>query len=288
VKKGNIKLDSPFNLDYVFSSGQIFRWNKFGEFWYGIAYGSLIVLKNERNFIEYKIQGNLSEEDLKSFLGLDQDYYKILSIINKDPLVSKITHEYKGLRILKQNKRECFLSYLSASFNNIKRINKMLENLSYISKRKLRIGDLTVYDYPNFPEIRKIGEEYLRELGFGFRAKYIYEVANRFESDEELEELNNMSNEELEKFLLKLYGIGLKTSNCIMLYSYCRYESFPIDIWIERAIKMFYGDILQDLIKNVYKNYNMIKYIFNKLFNNYAGYAQIFLYVYIRDKFKKL
>jgi N-glycosylase/DNA lyase len=288
MKKGELKAEN-LNLDYSFSSGQIFRWHRIGDYWIGICYGSLVALRKRNEKILYKIEGNIEESELKEFLGFEQNEEEIKSALFNDDLLKKLYFKYYGLRLLKQNKRECILSFLSASFNNIKRANRMLEELSKFSKRKLKLGDIIMYDYPNFTDIIKLKEKDLRKIGYGFRARYILDFINKFKNDEELEELNKLSTKEIHDKLMEIKGIGLKTANCITLYSYSRFESFPIDTWMIKAIIYFYSDeISYYLLKDINKNYNLIKDIFNKKFKNYAGYAQLFIYKYIRDYFKQL
>ncbi len=286
MKRGVIKLDSNLNLDLTFSSGQIFRWKKLNSLWYGISYGSLIILKQRGSEIEYRIQGKMNEEDLFLFLGLDQDYDKILNILSKDLLLHKLTHRYLGLRVLKQNKRECALSFLCAIFNNIKRINMTLDHFAQISKRKLEIGNLALYDYPNPNELRKIDEKTLRNLGLGFRARYFIEFSKTFEDDNDLEQLNKLSTIELESCLMNIKGIGIKTASCIALYSYGRFDSFPIDTWMKKIIARCYKNI-GTLLRNLTRNYMTIRDIFNEIFQNHAGYAQLFLYVYSRNYLRR-
>ncbi len=289
MEKGEIKLKSFIDLDHTFSSGQIFRWRKLGDYWVGVCYSSLLALKKVGDRIVYKIEGNLKTETLYEFLGLNQDYEVIIEKICKNRLIKEICEKYYGLRIFHQSKRECLISYICAIYNNIERTNKILEALSKLSKRKLRIGNITYYDYPTLEEIQKIGEEKLRELGLGFRASFL---ANLNISDSWLDELNELGTEDLENQLMKIKGVGIKTASCISLYGYLRFESFPIDTWIYKFITNFFKDDLEKLlgsisINDIKKNFKIVKNFYNKLFDNYAGYAQIFFYKYARDHLRK-
>ncbi|MDT7891726.1 MAG: DNA glycosylase [Thermoproteota archaeon] len=288
--KGFIKIEKDeFNLDHTFSSGQIFRWKKYSSYWIGVCYGSIVALKYEGNLLNYKIEGNIDETKLKEFLGLDHNYEEIKNAICEDPLVNDLYHKYKGLRVLKQNKRECLVSYLSVSFNNIKRANQMLEKLSKFSKRKLKLGDFLIYDYPNFAELKKINEKQLRKIGYGFRSSYIISFSKKFENDEELEELSKMPTIDLEKSLMKIKGVGIKTASCVSLYSYSRFESIPIDTWITKILVLFYKDYFNYIsLEKLKKNYYKIRDVLNEIFKNYGGYAQLFLYKFARDSFKYL
>lgn len=263
--KGIIKSDFVINLDHTFSSGQIFRWYKLGQGWIGVSYSSLIYLNQlDDKTIEYRISGKIKEEDLVEFLGLNNNYFEIF----KDSTLEKIYKNYAGLKLLKQNKWECAISYICSSYNNIKRINKIIENLAILSKRKLRLGSIVMYDFPTSSQLKKFSEKDFLKLGLGFRSFYLVDLCSKID-EVILEEFEKEKTEKIKRFLMSIKGIGNKISDCILLYSFKRLECFPIDIWVARALlKLFYHDlknILKEVnIKNIFKKYNEISLYFNK------------------------
>jgi N-glycosylase/DNA lyase len=40
--------------------------------------------------------------------------------------------------------------------------------------------------------------------------------------------------------LCRLPGIGPKVANCVLLFAFEKLEAFPIDVWIERALRETY------------------------------------------------
>jgi N-glycosylase/DNA lyase len=284
MRRGKIKSDYIVNLDHTFSSGQIFRWYSLNKGWIGVAYSSIIYLRQiSDKIIEYKISEKLEKEGLEEFLGLDDDYSEIF----ENDTLEKIYKRYVGLKLLKQNKWECAISYICSSYNNIKRINKIIENLSVLSRRKLKLGDIIMYDFPSSEQLKKYNEKDFLKLGLGFRSSYLVDFCNKI-NEEILEEFEKEKTETIKKFLMNIKGVGNKISDCILLYSFKRLECFPIDIWVARALLKLFNKELKEFLKeiniqSIFKKYNEISLYFNKRYNNKSGYVQLLLYKYIRD-----
>ena len=68
------------------------------------------------------------------------------------------------------------------------------------------------------------------------------------------------------EYLCKIKGVGPKVASCILLFSCERYDAFPVDVWIKRAMERYFpnGDFTPDS------------------FGNYAGIAQQYLFYYER------
>jgi N-glycosylase/DNA lyase len=284
MRRGKIKSDYIVNLDHTFGSGQIFRWYNLNKGWIGVAYSSIIYLRQiSDKIIEYKISGKLEKQGLEEFLGIDDDYSEIF----KNDVLEKIYKSYVGLKLLKQNKWECAISYVCSSYNNIKRINKIIQNLATLSRRKLKLGDIIMYDFPSSEQLKKYNEKDFLKLGLGFRSSYLVDFCNKI-NEEILEEFEKEKTETIKKFLMNIKGVGNKISDCILLYSFKRLECFPIDIWVARALLKLFNKELKEFLKeiniqSIFKKYNEISLYFNKRYNNKSGYVQLLLYKYIRD-----
>ncbi len=89
---------------------------------------------------------------------------------------------------------------------------------------------------------------------------------------------------------MDVLGIGQKVADCILLFSLEKLDSFPVDIWIARAISNYYanlfdGQLFEDKISP--KTYRLLSTKMRKYFGPYAGYAQQYLYCYARNKTEK-
>lgn len=79
-----------------------------------------------------------------------------------------------GLRLMRQPPLECLVSFLCSQNNNIPRIMLMISRLCAQYGTKLGTVDGEVYHaFPTLEQLRAADEGKLRELGFGYRAKYL-------------------------------------------------------------------------------------------------------------------
>ncbi|KAJ9477429.1 N-glycosylase/DNA lyase [Pseudozyma hubeiensis] len=117
----------------------------------------------------------------------------------KDPVFARFATRFSGLRMLRQDPWECLCAFVCSSNNNIARIGQMVQNLcthfspvllehSYPAPPpavKAEEGDveqgevrIAFHPFPPPEALAKPGvEEKLRELGFGYRAKYLARTA---------------------------------------------------------------------------------------------------------------
>ena len=72
-----IKLDRqkvPFSLEHTLDCGQLFRWQKIGDWWYGVSADDVIKLKqNEEGLIFEAFPDTPNRRFIESYLRLDDD-----------------------------------------------------------------------------------------------------------------------------------------------------------------------------------------------------------------------
>jgi len=280
----------PFNLDFTLSCGQAFRWDKRGEWWYGVVREKVFKIRQSGNKLEFE---NADISFAKDYFGLRDDLPEIFSHITKDKHIKATVKKFKGLRILRQDPWECLISYICATYKNIPAIRQMLFNLSK------KFGDKTVFDgldFYTFPTPAKLAEVNMKELaecGLGYRARYISETAKMVhENGFRLEDLRKTSYEKARKELLNFPGVGLKAADCVLLFSSGKLEAFPVDVWIKRIITKYYAShfpaefIMKISVKNSLTNseYERLNLFGRRYFGNYAGYAQEYLYHFERTQ----
>jgi N-glycosylase/DNA lyase len=77
--------------------------------------------------------------------------------------------------------------------------------------------------------------------------------------------------------LMTLSGVGEKVADCVLLFSYQRYEAVPIDVWIKNIItKRYFPQISDEKQKKM--SYEDISVFCRHYFGQYSGYAQQFIY----------
>ncbi|MBS7647967.1 MAG: DNA glycosylase [Candidatus Bathyarchaeia archaeon] len=286
--KINLAPDQPFDLDLTLRCGQAFRWEKNGEWWYGIVTDKPFKVRQNGNMLEFE---NISSDFVEKYFGLRDDLPLILTQIAKDRHVEEVVKALKGLRILRQDPWECLISYICATYKSIPAIKQMLFNLSK------KFGEKRVFEnrvFYSFPTPQRLAKTSLRELaccGLGYRGKYVAETAKRIADGElHIEMLRAESFENARKALLTLPGVGPKVADCVLLFSLEKLEAFPVDVWIKRVIIKYYtnhfkNDFLRRIsFKKSLTNaeYEKISFFGRKYFGSYAGYAQEYLFHFER------
>ena len=162
--------------------------------------------------------------------------------------------KFTGIRILRQDAWEALVGFICSSNNNIARISQMVEKLCrHYGPLIGHIEGEAFYDFPQ-PEALmdpKV-ETHLRELGFGYRARYLYETA-AIVADRGVHWLDSLRNPEspvlgklqgdagkmveggregyraAHEALLELQGVGPKVADCVCLMGLGWGEAVPVD-----------------------------------------------------------
>ncbi len=264
-----IKLDDDeISLKKISNSGQCFRFKDLGDNKYLVISGEkfLVLSQDEDNLSEFFL--NISEKDFKekwrNYFDLGTNYKTIRKKIDKnDKFLYNAGEAGKGVRILKQEKFETLISFIISQRKSIPAIKTSIEKLCRISGKPIGKfkGDI-IYSFPTPIDIRNTDAEKLSDCGFGYRLPYILKATEEcVENPDLLDKIDELDDDELLKRLKEFYGVGVKVASCTMLFSYHRLNAFPIDVWIDRALKSFYPN---GFSFDEYKNYNgvMQQYIF--------------------------
>ena len=87
--------------------------------------------------------------------------------------------------------------------------------------------------------------------------------------DIDVEAFAEMDYEECVSELQRIKGIGPKVADCVALFAFEHMEAFPIDARISRVMEEKYG---------VTGSYKTVSEFGRRMFGQYSGYAQEFLY----------
>ncbi len=259
-----------FSLDKTLESGQTFSWNKVDNYWYNLTKDP-IVIRQDNNYIEI-ING--SESDIKKKLGLNDDINSIKTEIDKVDVLDKAIRFSPGLRVVEDGLWVSTLSFILSIQSNIKLIKRRINLLSEYYGTELEVNGIKMHKFPSYVDIYQGGIEKLKTFKLGFRTEFVFDAAKYFYTHELNEE---MEIEEIKANLLKIKGIGYKVLDCILAYGLHDLRSFPIDVWIKRAITKYYNNIVDPKDNYIKSSMKMRDY-----FGRYASYAQLFLYNYIR------
>ena len=285
VIRENIK---DFHLDHIFDCGQAFRWEKQEDGSYtGIAGGRIANIR----FEPYEAGGhcgklilnNVTEEDFDAFwyeyLDLGRDYGQIKCLLGKDPVMKTARGYGEGIRLLQQEPWETLLSFIISQNNHIPRIKKCIETLSTnFGELRGEFAGRKYYSLPAPEVLAGLTEEDLSVCRLGYRAKYLIETAKKV-CDEGVEVLNgaagpDYTSQEAYEYITGFHGVGPKVANCIMLFALGKYDSFPLDVWMKRVMADEYGlTSPKEMAAFAAEN-----------FGEYGGFAQQYLFYYVREK----
>lgn len=267
---------ADFSLQATLSSGQTFRWAERCGSWYGFLGSSVLKLRQEGDVLFCESSDSaLTPEHIRRYFALDLNLPEILSSIDVDMQIHHAILRHRGLRVLRQDGWETLASFICASFNNIKRIEGMIERLCQAHGDPVSLNGFRGFSFPTPEAIAGLPERRLRSLGLGYRAPYLRATA-RLVADGRLpiEQLRRVGYEATKTALLGCEGVGDKVADCVALFGFEKYEAFPIDVWMERAMRYYFRH--RKMTRAGLHDYA------RRHFGPYAGYAQQYLYHYVR------
>jgi N-glycosylase/DNA lyase len=272
---------SDYDLDATMTSGQVFAWEHSGESWIGVVSGRWVKLTQTGAVITAQTAEPQTEWSwLADYLQAGVDLSEVLARFPTDPDMRAAIESCRGLRLLRQNPWECLASFILSSTKQIVQIRQIVAALGerFGSPVTVPAGQRPAFAFPTATRLASASEAELRECKMGFRAPYLLATARRVATGEcDLAGLRQMSVTAARAGLLKLPGVGEKIADCVLLFAYGFPTAFPIDVWVAKALRKYYfrGRRVRPV--------RLRNYV-TKRFGPNAGYAQQYLFHYIRTK----
>jgi len=152
---------------------------------------------------------------------------------------------------------------------------KCQDNLSLPEKARGAI-----FSFPTPERLAAATEVELRACKMGFRAPHLLAAARQIaEGRFDLEKTRHLPLAEARAELTKFRGVGGKIADCVLLFAYGFDSAFPVDVWVERALRRLYFHRRRVTAKRL-RRFAVTH------FGPYAGYAQQYLFHYMRTKMK--
>ena len=276
-----IPFTGPLDLITTLESGQAFRWRREGEWLTGVVFDNIIKTRQTPEGVEFACAPD-DEAAIgplfRDYLRLDDDLEAICDRIRVDDRIAEAMLRYPGLRVLRQEPWECLISFICSANNNVPRISANVEDIAERFGRPLSFGDSVRSTFPSADRLAQVEEAELRSLGLGFRAKYIAGAARIVaEGGLDLFALREADYDEARASLLELPGVGDKVANCILLMSLDKREAFPVDVWIDRALREWYPGHVIRADGRPFTRAAMRPWA-QSYFGEYAGYANQYLF----------
>lgn len=272
---------NDYDLGATLTSGQVFAWEPSAQSWIGVVKGRWVKLTQAGPIItaqtaEAQIEWSWLTDLLQASVDLDE----ILATFPTDPDMRAAIDSCRGLRLLRQDPWECLASFILSSTKQIVQIRQIVAALGarFGSPVVVPAGERPAFAFPSALRLASATEAELRECKMGFRAPYLLATARRIATGEcDLESLRRMPLTEARAELLKLPGVGEKIADCVLLFA-CGFPTvFPIDVWVAKALRRFY-------FRGRRVRPTRLRNYVTKRFGPNAGYAQQYLFHYIRTK----
>lgn len=261
---------TDFDLDSTLDCGQVFRWQRSGEWWTGVVRGHIVQARQDG--CDLVVDTGLDRDSIVRYLRLDDDMPGIYSRINTDPVMDDLIHRFRGLRLVRQQPWECLISYMASSCKSIPNIKNSISNLCR------QYGDDLggEFSFPTAEVLARTTENKLRETKLGFRSANILEVARKVDRGElDLGAPFELEYGKARELLMGIHGIGPKIADCVLLFAYDKLEAFPVDTHILSVMDEHYGRFL---IGPKSRQSDIIGKFARSYFGQYAGYAQQYLF----------
>lgn len=237
---------------------------------------------------------------IKNYFNLQLNLSALYEKWSRDDINFRVkAPRFSGVRILNQDAWETLVCFICSSNNNISRISQMAQKLCMHYGQFIgSIGGEKFYDFPSPQELAAPGvEKHLRQLGFGYRAKYIAATARCIATEKPPNWLTGLRNVDCPQWpsaqltvhnssaykdahdsLLPLSGVGPKVADCVCLMGLGWSEAVPVDthVWqIAARDYKFKGTKSKTLSLAMYHD---IGNFFRGIWGKHAGWAQSVLF----------
>lgn len=261
-----VKNIHDFDINATLLSGQCFRFRKNDDKSFtGVVKNHILNLKYDEINNELIITGIDEKQYLEfyeEYFDLKRDYNKIRKELEQDEVMKKAVQFSPNIKILNQEFWETLCSFIISQNNNIPRITSIIETLCKNFGTKIKD------DFYTFPSAKTISQLDLNQINIiksGFRGKYILDAAKKVANKTvDYEKIKNMNLNESREHLMQIKGVGPKVADCTLLYGAKKFDAFPVDVWMKRAISTLYPNGIPNVVKK------------------HAGIAQLYIFNYSR------
>jgi N-glycosylase/DNA lyase len=269
-----------FDLDATLSSGQAFRWNKVPTGWTGVIGNRWVGLKLEQSTIMAQtVEPPGDWKWLKSYLQLEVELAEIIRSFPDHPVMDEAVRNCRGLRLLRQDPWECLASFILSSTKQIVQIQQIIALLTRRYGAPLAVPDgcPQINSFPSPERVAALTEQELRACKMGFRAPYLLATARRITTDFDLAGVGRIDMRTAREMLIGLPGVGRKVADCVLLFAFGFQESFPIDVWLLKALRQLFFPRRRLTMSRLHS-------LVEAQFGPHAGFAQQYLFHYVRTR----
>ena len=186
-----------------------------------------VIQDEEKIYCEFGNSTAFGEDAMGKYLRLEDDLSLIYSEMSIDDYFNQAQKQYNGLHILRQDPWECLVTFICSANNNIPRIKSMVTAMSENCGQKIidQFGEFHAFPTPG--EIFQFGEDGLRGIGLGFRAKYVAKAASMLvEEETDLKYYRTLSYEEALEKLIRFPEWATKLQTAFFYFQWISFKHF--------------------------------------------------------------
>ena len=295
-----------YDLAATLASGQAFRWRPVADAWEGVVAGRWVRLRQTSDQLHAETAAPQCDwQWLRDYLQLDADLAAVLATFPDDAPMRAAVAACRGLRLLRQEPWETLVSFICSSTKQIVQIQQIIALLCERFGEPIPVGDdvrslslnaergmpyaecepapphvsgYPVFAFPSAARLAACSEAELRACKMGFRAPFVLAAARAVAGGElDLGQLHTLPTAKARAALMSLHGVGRKIADCVLLFAYGKQDAFPVDVWVRRALQELYFPRRRPSAKR-------LEHFANTHFGPNAGYAQQYLFHYVRVK----
>jgi len=287
----------PFDLQATVESGQSYLWDRpdgrmyesmdahGGDAWYrtvappidGVTDEPIAVRIRQR---EGRLEWVATDDPVPlvtHLLRLDDDLDAIYDAAPDDDLIQRAVDAYRGLRLVRDPPFPCLISFICSAQMRVARVHGMSVGLAESFGTEYDLGGKAVPAFPEPDQLAGRTEAELRDLKLGYRAPYVKRTAEMVaEGAAHPTEALGLGYEAAREYLTQFVGVGDKIADCVLLFSLGYLEAIPLDTWIQTAVAEYYPDCDCGTYAETSRALR------ERLGGAYAGYAQTYLFYYLR------
>ena len=263
------------DLENTFCCGQTFRWRRSAKGgWLGNVDGRAVRAVCENGGLSLYGAEAAEEAFWRDYFDADSDYEQLLGGV-MDAHLREAMQACPGIRVLNQPFYETLCSFIISANNNIPRIMSIVERFCAIAPEDVN----GLHEFPSPKMVLEAGEEWIKSIGAGYRAKYLWETAQRMADGFDAAALRTMPYPQACESIRAFKGVGEKVADCVLLFSCGHKAAFPVDTWSEKMLTKWYG---------MTGTRSKLKQQAMEHFGAYGGVAQQYLFYHaMQSKLKK-
>jgi len=274
---------SNFDLRASVTCGQSFCWRPAsGGWWSGwIARQPVAVLQvgTVRGPGYLEVRGDGRSGDVADYFQLTLDLDAVVASFPSTPRDAPL-HEAaaacRGLRIFRQDAWETLANFICSPQKQIVQIARINDALRRRFGREMAPGR---FSFPEAETLAAAGTEGLLACKLGYRAKNLAATAQRLAGGAlNLSEPDRLPTPQAREYLMRFPGVGEKVADCVLLFAYNKWDAFPVDVWVERALRELYFKRRRKPTPKQLRAFSRTH------FGPYGGYAQQVLFHWIRTR----